>query len=92
MGLSGATAIPHLHLGVYEWAKDGNNDWCQKGIPLQFVESWSQQYTNVAPTLTDWIRRNGTELDYNGQLNKYLLNGDPIGPRVDEDSLAPASA
>ena len=92
VGISGAAKIPHLHLGVYEWAKDGNNDWCQKGIPLHFVESWWQQYSSAAPTLTGWSRTNGTELNYNGQLNKFLLNADPIGPLMDTEALEPASA
>lgn len=89
VGLSGSTGIPHLHHGVYEYAEDAQGDACQKGIALEFAESWTQPYTDlVAPTLTGWTRREGTELNYNG--TKYLLWADPIGQRTDADALEEA--
>lgn len=91
VGLSGAATIPHLHLGVYEYAEDSNGDGCQKGIPLEWTESYTQPYTSIAPLLNGWTPGNGTELLYGGIL-KYLLWGDPIGQRMDSDPVGEASA
>lgn len=92
VGVSGAAALPHLHLGTYEYAEDAGGDPCQKGIPLEFAETWSQQYTTtVAPTLLNWLRNVGSVLGYDG-TKTYLLWGDPIGPVKDTDTLGVSSA
>ncbi len=91
VGVSGSAKLPHLHLGVYEYTNDAQGDPCQKGIPLEFSETFTQKYTTLtAPTATGWLPSEGLELNYDG--SRYLMWGDPIGQRTDADTFAPASA
>jgi hypothetical protein len=80
VGVSGAAGAPHLHIGAYNSAVDAEGDLCQAGIPLEFTEGWNQEYTtNVAPTVTGWLRSVGSVLGYDG-TKAFLLWGDPISP------------
>ena len=83
IGRSGANSGAHLHLGVSEYAIDGDGNYCGVGVPIEFSEGWKQERDpGVAPTAAGWSRLEGSELAIGG--NDWMLFPDPVGPRMDD--------
>ncbi|PCC74079.1 hypothetical protein SAMN02745121_07522 [Nannocystis exedens] len=94
-GNSGGTDEPHVHFSISEYQEDGQGAMCSKDVVYEFAEAWSQDYTGtVSSSAAGWDPLDAASPLFDG--TKYLMWGDPQGPRMDsldiEEGTRPALA